>query len=106
MRPDDTRLQSIGIAVHDLPTPGPGRLVATTLATVAVALGVLLAFARRKPTGADSGPDDDARSSLLEELALLERAHAAGAVGVRTYERARHELIDALAFVLAARART
>jgi hypothetical protein len=106
MRPDDTRLQSIGIAVHDLPTPGPGRLVATTLATVAVALGVLLAFARRKPTGADSDPDDDARSSLLEELALLERAHAAGAVGVRTYERARRELIDALAFVLAARART
>jgi hypothetical protein len=106
MRPDDTRLQSIGIAVHDLPTPGPGRLVATTLATGAVALGVLLAFARRKPKGADSDSDDDARSSLLEELALLERAHAAGAVGVRTYERARRELIDALAFVLAARART
>jgi hypothetical protein len=106
MRPDDVRLHSIGIAVHDLPTPGPGRLVATTLATVAVALGLLLAFARQNHAGADSDADDDARSSLLEELALLERAHAAGAVGVRTYERARRELIDALAFVLAARPRS
>ncbi len=106
LRPDDTRLQSLGIALHDLPTPGPGRLVATTLATLAVALGLLLAFTRHGRRGTSAGPDDDARTSLLEELALLERAHAAGAIGIRTYERARRELIDALAFILAARGRS
>jgi hypothetical protein len=105
VRPGDAPLQSIGVEVHDLPTPGPGRLIATTIAALAVAAGLLLAFARHKSSRTGSEPDD-ARASLLEELALLERAHTAGAVGARTYERARRELIDALAFSLALRARS
>jgi len=64
-----------------------------------------LAFARHKSSRTGSEPDG-ARASLLEELANLERAHTAGAVGARTYERARRELIDALAFSLALRARS
>jgi hypothetical protein len=103
IRPDDTRLQSLDLGVHDLPTPGPGRLIATSIAALAVGLGLVIAFARRERSG--SKPDDG-HASLLEELALLERAHAAGAVGVRTYERARRELIDALAYSLATRARS
>jgi hypothetical protein len=105
VRPDDMRLQSIAVGVHDLPTPGPGRLIATTVATLAVGVGLLIAFARNKRARGQGEPDD-ARFSLLEELALLERAHATGAVGIRTYERARRELIDALALLLASHARS
>jgi hypothetical protein len=100
MRPDE-KLQSARVALHDLPTPGPGRLIATTVASFAVGMGLFLAFLRRKHSNGETGPDD-ARSSLLEELARLEDAHKAGDVGARTYERARRELIDALAFSLAA----
>jgi hypothetical protein len=100
MRPDDTRLRSIAIGVHDLPTPGPGRLVATLLAAVAVGVGLFWSLSRAGRGGGRSSPEA-LRASLLEELAALERAHVAGDVGVRTYERARRELIDALAFVLA-----
>lgn len=106
VRPDDTRLHSVRVGIHDLPTPGPGRLVATTLAGLAVGVGLLMAFARRKQSVARSGPDDEARNTLLEELAMLERARAEGGVGAHTYERARRELIDALAFLLTARTRS
>jgi hypothetical protein len=105
VRPGDAPLLSIGVGVHDLPTPGPGRLIATTMAALAVAAGLLLAFARHKRSGTGS-ERDEARVSLLEELALLERAHTAGTVGARTYERARRELIDALAFSLTLQARS
>ena len=81
------------------------RLIATTVATLAVGAGLLIAFARKRRARGQGEPDD-ARSSLLEELALLERAHATGAVGIRTCERARRELIDALALLLASHARS
>jgi len=100
MRPDE-KLQSVRVGLHDLPSPGPGRLIATTVATFAVGVGLFMAFSRQKRSSADAGPVD-VRSSLLEELALLEAAHAAGDVGARTYERARRELIDALALSLTA----
>jgi hypothetical protein len=104
MRPDE-KLQSARITLHDLPTPGPGRLIATTVASFAVGMGLFLAFLRQKRSSGDTGPEH-ARSSLLEELARLEDAHEVGDVGVRTYERARRELIDALAFSLAAHGRS
>jgi hypothetical protein len=106
LRPDDTRLHSVRVGVHELPTPGPGRLVATTLASLAVGLGLLIGFVRRKRSVASSEFDDEARTSILEELAMLERARAEGGVGTHTYERARRELIDALAFLLAPRTRS
>jgi hypothetical protein len=98
LRPDDARLTSLAIGIHDLPVPGPGRIIATVLAAGCVALGLLFAAAgrRRRP-----GPDDRdmkaAQDALLEELAGLDRAHTVGQVGPRTYERARRELLDALA---------
>jgi hypothetical protein len=105
VRPDDPTFHALDIGVRDLPTPGPGRLIATTLASFAVATGLWLAFARRKGASRREGPEG-ARTSLLEELANLERAHASGVVGIRTYERARRELIDALATTLVQQARS
>jgi hypothetical protein len=55
----------------------------------------------KRPRSTDQEASGAAREALLEDLAGLERAHAAGEVGPRTYERARRELIDALARVLA-----
>jgi hypothetical protein len=104
MRPDEA-LQSIEIALHELPTPGPGRMIATAIASLGVAIGLLVAFFRQDRS-ARSDDAKDVRSLLLEELASLEDARASGDVGVRTYERARRELIDALAFSLAAHQRS
>jgi len=40
------------------------------------------------------------RQRLLEDLEDLERAHLSGEVGPKTYERARRELVDAIARTL------
>jgi hypothetical protein len=112
IRPDRGRLNSIAIAIHDLPTPGPGRLIATVLSAFGITFGVWQSIQlgvrnRRGAAGqrnrGRTGDNVDARTmrkSVLDELALLERAHAAGDVGPKTYERVRRELIDALALTL------
>jgi hypothetical protein len=109
-RPDNRRLNSIEIGIHDLPTPGPGRLIATLLAVVGIAFGLwqsLQIWMRASPDSAHGRRGDgvDAgilRTSILQELASLEQARKDGAVGPRTYERVRRELIDALALTLSA----
>jgi hypothetical protein len=100
LKPDDAHLDSLSIGIHDLPTPGPGRLLASLLAACGVGVGLVFASSKR-PRSTDREASGSARDALLEDLAGLERAHAAGEVGPRTYERARRELIDALARVLA-----
>ncbi len=100
LKPDDAKLDSLSIGIHDLPTPGPGRLLASLLAACGVGLGLVFASSKRV-SSADHEAPGAARAALLEDLAGLERAHAAGEVGPRTYERARRELIDALARTLA-----
>ena len=105
VRPNDPRLTRLAVGIHGLPTPGPARLIATLIAASAVAFGLRLAFLRSTPSGKASGRPTQAtsaRSALLEELVELERARATGDVGPRTYERARSEIIDALARTLAA----
>lgn len=99
LRPDAAKLTSLRIGIHDLPTTGPGRLLATFLAAAGVAAGLVFAFGgrRRRQGGSDT---KSTRSVLLEDLAELERAHRIGEVGPKTYERARRELIDALARTL------
>lgn len=97
---DDPKLTALAVGIHDLPTPGPGRFVATTLAGLGVALGLYLAALRRPRSGARTG-GRTGRDALLEEIADLESAHHSGDVGPRTYERVRRELIDALARTLA-----
>ncbi|MGO9839095.1 MAG: hypothetical protein ACLP1X_33345 [Polyangiaceae bacterium] len=100
LKPDDARLDSLSIGIHDLPTPGTGRLFASLLAACGVCVGLVLATSKRLKAGDREAPAA-ARGALLEDLADLERAHAEGEVGPRTYERARRELIDALARTLA-----
>jgi hypothetical protein len=99
LRPDDPHLDTLAVGIHDLPTPGGGRWVATFLATCGVLVGLVLASTRR---GRSTDPEQSkgSREGILEELAGLERARAAGDVGPRTYERARRELMSALARTL------
>jgi hypothetical protein len=106
LRPDDAKLTRLSIGIHGLPTPGPARLIATLMAASAVAFGLRFAFVR-PPSPSAGDPKTPlldasiARSTLLAELTELERARATGDVGPKTYERARNEIIDALARTLA-----
>jgi hypothetical protein len=95
LRPDDPRLTSISVGIHDLPTRGPGRWLAALLAACGVAAGLAMALNGRARLGVSEKATG--RAVVLEELAELERARAAGEVGPKTYERAYRELIDAIA---------
>jgi hypothetical protein len=99
LRPDDAPLSVLSVGLHDLPSPGPGRLVATALAVCGVGVGLVFSARKGQLPRVVGGPKA-ARNALLEELAELERARVAGDVGPRSYERARRELLDALARTL------
>lgn len=97
---DDTPVAELHVALSDLPTPGPGRLVATCIAALGVLAGLGLAFGSN---GAQAGPAAKTeRARLLAELEELERAHQSGELGPKTYERARREIVDRIALTLAA----
>jgi hypothetical protein len=96
LRPEDPKLTSLAMGIHDLPTSGPGRWLATLLAACGVAVGLVLALSGQGRGGSGGDPKSN-RASILEELAELERGREAGDVGPKTYERTRRELIDALA---------
>jgi hypothetical protein len=100
LRPDEPKLTSLALGIHDLPTPGPGRLLAAVIALGCVAAGIVLAATGRQRERLPSGRKD-ARKALLEDLRELERARETGEVGPKTYERARREIIVALARALA-----
>ncbi len=92
---------SMHIKLEGLPTPGPARLVATGLAGVLVLTGLGLAFgAGKKPSRTSF--DKSRRAQLLAELLELENARKTGDVGPKTYERARRDLLDAIARTLEA----
>jgi hypothetical protein len=99
VRPDQRAMGSLSVSIRDLPTPGPGRLIATMLASFGVVVGLLAAasggrFRRR-------GDPAREKTRLLEAILSLEEARRTEEIGPRTYERARRELIDALAGLLA-----
>ncbi len=99
VKPDDAHpLKHVKVTIRDLPTPGIGRWIATALAAmgVAVGLGLVSQGSDRKKTGGKTP-----RAALLAELEDLEAAHASGDVGPKTYERARREIIDGIARLLA-----
>jgi hypothetical protein len=93
----DAPIRKVHISIRDLPTPGPARFIATALAAIGILAGVYVARRPRPPKV--SGKRD--RTRLLQEFEELEKAHAQGDIGPKTYERARRELIDELAAVLA-----
>jgi len=100
VRPDEPKLRSLDIGIHDLPTPGPARVIATLLAALGVATGIAL-LSRARSRGDPSRSATSIREALLVELGSLEDARAAGEIGPRTYERARREIIDSIALTLA-----
>jgi len=92
-------LPRVHLSLHGLPTIGNERWFVTSIAAFGVLAGLALALqaarGRRKPTKVGAG--DAARAELLERYAELERSRLAGDVGPKTYERAKRELIDAIA---------
>lgn len=92
LRKDDPPLRSVGVVIRGLPTEGPGKIVATLLAGAVLLVGLVLGS--KTPGG--HAPNHE-RQRLLDELEALERANKAGDVGPKTYERARREILDALA---------
>jgi hypothetical protein len=102
----DAPLRKVTIKLSDLPTPGPTRFVGTALAAAGIAAGIWVTtqsrfLARKRNTKAGVKRD---RERILQEVEDLERAHARGDIGPKTYERARRELVDELASILAATA--
>lgn len=91
LRREDAALTSVSVVIRGLPTEGPGKIVATVLASCGLVLGLVLGA--QAPTGRSRKNE---RARLLADLEALERAHATGDVGPKTYERARRELLDAL----------
>jgi hypothetical protein len=100
MRREDPPLTKLHVELRNLPTPGPGAKIAVFLAGFGVLAGVGYAFSTRKGGGVAPG-SRERRAQLLLDLEELERARAAGDIGAKTYERARRELIDAIARTLA-----
>lgn len=99
-RPDDPKFTSLRVGIHDLPTQGPSRWVATLLAACCVALGLFYALRGRTGGAGTPASAKALRKVLLEDLAQLECAHAEGNVGPKTYERVRRDLVDAIARTL------
>ncbi|MGH7434549.1 MAG: hypothetical protein ACRENE_02660 [Polyangiaceae bacterium] len=100
LRPDDSPLTAISVGIHDLPTPGPGRLIATALSAGAVLLGLALLTRRRQPAHGAKDDVEREQEALLEELADLEQAHARGDAGPQTYQTTRKSIIEGLARTL------
>ena len=101
LRRDETPLTRVHVEMLDLPTPGPANKIATALAAFGVLAGLGYAFTAKK-AAKPAATSKEERARLLAELEELERAHRAGDVGPKTHERARRELIDAIARTLVA----
>ncbi len=99
LRRGDPLITSVRISMKDLPVIGPERWIAAGVASLALVFGFAFAFANRRP----DTPGEDAktrRGLLLADLEELERAHVAGDIGPKTYERTRRQLIDGIARTL------
>lgn len=92
LRREDAPLKTVTVVIKGLPTEGPGKIIATVLSASGLLLGLVLGT--KKPDKHDRKKE---RARLLDELEDLERSHEAGDIGPKTYERARRELIDAVA---------
>lgn len=96
LRRDETQTK-VRIFLRDLPTPGPGRVIAAALAAMAVVMGVVLGRRQKASTELSPAERERIRKDLLLELEDMERARKQGDLGPKTYERARRDLIDRLA---------
>ncbi|MFO0678246.1 MAG: hypothetical protein U0169_17045 [Polyangiaceae bacterium] len=95
-RRTDPPVKSLRVEIRDLPTAGPGRVVASTLASLVVLGGIVFAVWGSLRTKERLSTEDE-RNELLAELAALEKAFASGEIGPKTHERARKALLHAIA---------
>lgn len=95
----DEPITDIHVSLDGLPTPGPGRIIATLLSGFIVTMGLAMALTRAG-RASEITDDKSRRALLLAELAELVRARETEDVGLRTYERRRREIIDAIASTL------
>lgn len=106
LRREEAPMKVIHVQLRDIPVPGPGRYYASAIAAVAVALGLTIAFGRKRSEATDKSELGKERTRLLAELESLERARRDGDVGPSTYENARRALIDDLARTFATPAKS
>jgi len=92
LRREEPPMKTLDVTLRGLPTDGPGRLLATMLASGLVIAGVVLGA--RKPPRRDTKAE---RRTLLASLETLEQGRLEGSIGPKTYERAKRALMDDLA---------
>lgn len=98
----EPNFRSTRVRLGNLPARSKGHLWALGLAIGALAAGLYAttSLGRQKDSAA---PEEiaQAKERLLDALVALEKDHAAGEVGPRTYESTKTQLLDALARLLA-----
>lgn len=101
-RPGSPDFDQLEIRLTGIPGPGVGRWIALVLALLAVATGVVLVFLRPTSGSPAAAAKTLAREkqALLEQIEALERAHATGDIGPKTYGRRRDEIVRELASLL------
>jgi hypothetical protein len=89
----------VQITLSGLPELGPARWAALTLAFGAAVAGAVLARKRRNGRAAPVVPEDlaEARETLRDEVAELERLRSEGRVAREDYEAIHQALGDAIA---------
>jgi hypothetical protein len=98
LAPGEGALSSIAVELHGLPTVGPERWYAVALALLLAVAGLWFSLRPgRRSARLERADLHQARRLLLADLAALEKARAQDEVGPQTYERARRELLLALA---------
>ena len=87
--------------ISGIPTPPAGRSVAVGLASLIAVAGFAQAAGRRSAKAPRSNLSKEERERagelLLEELIGLEQAFKQGAIGRKTHEQARRQLLEAFA---------
>ena len=100
----DLSPQAVDVTLTGLPTRGSERWWGVGLAVAAALLGFGYLFTReRSRDGITPERRKDlieARDRLLGEMVVLEKAHAHGDVGPRSYERLRKSLLDAIGRIM------
>lgn len=95
-------MTSLRVHLRGIPEAGlPSWLTRTGMAAAALIALSAIVVVRSSAQQNERKNKKDRRGTLLEELEELERAHAEGEIGPKTYERARRDLIDQLALTFA-----
>jgi len=95
--PGEQALPNLTVELSGLPTIGPERWYAVGAALALALTGLWFSRRTRQGAGPGAGEVREARRLLLQDLRSLEAARAGGEIGPQTYERARRELVLALA---------